>query len=1178
MMLPFCLRRPVALLAPLIAVVALAVGTPTAGADVCSGDSIMISTANQMVEFSRCANYTGVGTVTLANDIDLATETSPQDFRPIGTLSWPFRGTFDGNGKTISGLNLATPGSDNVGLFGYAGSATEDAVIRNLTLAAPQVTGNAYVGSLFGVLQSGRVENVRVTNAQVAALQWAGGLGGWLHPFRSVVVRNASVQGTATASMSYAGGLLGQVYFQDAGQAATIERVSVVGSAAANGRVGGAIGLVAFDASNSSLTIEDAAVRVGLTRNSGSPSVYFGGAIGSVADPVTSFTGNAVSLTRVYAAGAVPDHGRGGIVGSIDTTATIGGTTGTVAWDTQATGAAVAATGVDAAEVAAISVGRSTAQMKALATFTATPAWPIVSPWQAAATDRIWGLCASINSGYPFLLSEYAITPCAAPQAPTLTSATETGRTSVAAGFTAGAAGDAPINGYDYSLDNGSTWEPANPATTTSPLIVSGLTPGTVYQLRVRAVSDVGTGTLSAEALSVTAAACEGTNGRVLEEAGTADDPYLIASALDLAAIGTGTCALDAHHRQTADISLPSVTSTPGALEENFTPIGSAADLFIGVYDGGGHRIDGLVYDDRRATLADDVGMFAVVGAGAEISAVHLRDVRLRAGGDVGGLVGQVDAGDGSVLVEDVTVTGQVSGEGKVGGLIGWAQSSGATGSLTLRRAEADVDVALAGNSASNAGGAIGLLNPQEQGNAMMRDVTALGDVTATGTTSFAVGGLIGGIQVRHLGGTASTADVEIADVVARGAISVPHGGRAGGLVGALETAAPSRALVIDGAVASGSVSSIGTSGGLIGRAMLNGATTAFTLTNAYASGNVLEVNGTGSPSFGGLIGELATTSPASTFRTDFTYARGAVPGLGKGIVGVWGAPTLVLPSIAPTAYWDAETTGSGTSGIGITYDGGKSTAQMTSIGTYEVPNTPWPIVPLWQAPAAGRAWGICRSVNGGYPFLLMEYDAMPCAAPGAPTALVATAGDGTVQIAFTAGAAGDAAITEYQASVDGGAWTTVAGTASPLVVTGLVNGRRHAIRLRALNAVGVGAASAAVDGTPAARAATTVRIAKTTVLPGGRVQARIQVSGPGRIAVTGTRANGGRAKAKSLCAATKTAKKAGTYTLVCTLDRKSRAALKRAPLRLALRVAFTPTGGTTTATTETITLPRAKR
>lgn len=1177
MMLPFCLRRPVALLAPLIAVVALAVGAPTAGADVCSGDSIMISTANQLVEFSRCANYTGVGTVTLANDIDLATETSPQDFRPIGTLSWPFRGTFDGNGTTISGLNLATASSDYVGLFGYVGSPTEDAVVKNLTLAAPQVTGRYYVGSLFGVLQAGTVENVRVTNAQVTASQGAGGLGGQLRTYRSEVVRNVSVQGTATASMSYAGGLFGQVYFENAGQTVTIERVSALGSAAANGRVGGAIGEVDFSTSNSSLTIQDAAVRVGLARNSGSPSSYFGGAIGSIFDAAESLTGNAVSLTRVYAAGAVPDHGRGGIVGAIDTTAIISGTTGTVVWDTQATGAAVAATGVDAAEVAAISVGRTTAQMKTLATFTTSPAWPIVSPWQTAATDRIWGLCASVNNGYPFLLREYGVTPCAAPQAPTITSIVNTGRTSVTVEFVAGAAGDAPITGYDYSLDNGGTWQPASPATTTSPLIASGLAPGTVHQVRVRAVSDVGAGTPSA-AQSSTAAACGGANSQILEEAGTADDPYLIDSALDLAAIGTGTCALDAHHRQTADISLPSVTSTPGALEENFTPIGSAADLFIGVYDGGGHRIDGLVYDDRRATLADDVGMFAVVGAGAEISAVHLRDVRLRAGGDVGGLVGQVDAGDGSVLVEDVTVTGQVSGEGKVGGLIGWAQSSGATGSLTLRRAEVDVDVALAGNSASNAGGAIGLLNPQEQGNAMMRDVTALGDVTATGTTSFAVGGLIGGIQVRHLGGTASTADVEIADVVARGAISVPHGGRAGGLVGALETAAPSRALVIDGAVASGSVSSIGTSGGLIGRAMLNGATTAFTLTNAYASGNVLEVNGTGSPSFGGLIGELATTSPASTFRTDFTYARGAVPGLGKGIVGVWGAPTLVLPSIAPTAYWDAETTGSGTSGIGITYDGGKSTAQMTSIATYEAPNTAWPMVPLWQAPAAGRAWGICRSVNGGYPFLLMEYDAMPCAAPGAPTALVATAGDGTVQIAFTAGAAGDAAITGYQASVDGGAWTTVAGTASPLVVTGLVNGRRHAIRLRALNAVGAGAASAAVDGTPAARAATTVRIAKTTVLPGGRVQARIQVSGPGRIAVTGTRANGGRAKAKSLCAATKTAKKAGTYTLVCTLDRKSRAALKRAPLRLRLRVAFTPTGGTTTATTETITLPRAKR
>ena len=1177
------LRRSVALLAPLIIVGTLAVGAPTAEADPCSGASITISTANELVEFSNCMTYTGVGTVTLGNNINLADETSPDDFRPIGSAD-PFVGTFDGNDKTISGLNVGAAGSDSVGLFGFAGTTIADATIKNVRLAAPQVTGRLFIGGLVGRMRAGTITNVRITGAVISGHESVALLAGVVEAKRPVVIRDSRAQGTVTATGTAVAGIVGQVSLDVAAAPLTIERVSAVGSSSSDGRAGGVVGQLSYAASNTALTLTDVAVRF----SQGGTGTGFGGVVGMIFDSSGPHSGKALNLTRVYATGAVAPSGgiRGGILGFMDSTAAVSGVDGTVLWDTETTGVAAGAAagyvdpGPNVAAITAVAAGRTTAQMTSLATFTASPAWPIVTAWASAGSTAAqpWGICASVGGGYPLLRTNGDTTACLVPSAPTIGTPTQTGRTSLTVPFTAGAAGDAPITGYEYSLDDGVNWLVPDTPTTTSPLLVTGLTAGTSYQVKVRAINPFGESLASGAAVA-TAATCAGDNSQVLEESGTAADPYLIESALDLAAIGTGTCALDAHHLQTADISLPSVTSTPGALEENFTPIGSAVDRFTGVYDGGGHRIDGLVYDDRRATPADDVGLFGVVGTGAEISAVHLRDVRLGAGDDVGGLVGQVDAGGGSVLVEDVTVTGQVSGEGKVGGLIGWGQSSGATGSFTLRRAEADVDVALAGNSASNAGGAIGLLNPQEQGNATVHAVGALGDVTATGTTSFAVGGLIGGIQIRHLSGTASTTDVEITDVVARGAVFVPYGGRAGGLVGAFETAAPSRALVIDGAVASGSVSSIGTSGGLIGRAMLNGAATAFTLTNAYASGNVLEVNGTGSPSFGGLIGELATTSPASTFRTDFTYARGAVPGLGKGIVGVWGAPTLVLPSFAPTAYWDADTTESSVSGIGIIYDGGKSTAQMTSIATYEAPNAAWPLVPLWQAPAADRTWGICRSVNGGYPFLLMEYDAMPCAAPAAPTALVATPGDGTAQIAFTAGAAGDSAITGYEVSIDGGAWTTAAGTATPVAVTGLANGRRYAIRLRALSAVGAGAVSAAVDVAPAAPSTpVTLRIAKATVLPGGRVQARIQVAGPGRITVSGTRAVAGRAKAKSLCAATKTVKKAGTYTLVCALDKKSRAALKRAPLRLQLRVVFTPTSGKATATTETVTLPRAKR
>lgn len=81
---------------------------------------------------------------------------------------------------------------------------------------------------------------------------------------------------------------------------------------------------------------------------------------------------------------------------------------------------------------------------------------------------------------------------------------------------------------------------------------------------------------------------------------------------------------------------------------------------------------------------------------------------------------------------------------------------------------------------------------------------------------------------------------------------------------------------------------------------------------------------------------------------------------------------------------------------------------------------------------------------------------------PGAPTAVVGTAGNAQVSVAFTAPASnGGSAITGYIVTSSPGN-ITATGTASPIVVAGLTNGTSYTFTVRAVNKVGNSNASAA--------------------------------------------------------------------------------------------------------------------
>ena len=88
--------------------------------------------------------------------------------------------------------------------------------------------------------------------------------------------------------------------------------------------------------------------------------------------------------------------------------------------------------------------------------------------------------------------AETTATTADVPTEPTVDSVVSESDSQLTVAFTPGGDGGSAITNYEYSIDNGATWTVRTPAATTSPLVITGLTNGTEYQVRIRAVNTVG--------------------------------------------------------------------------------------------------------------------------------------------------------------------------------------------------------------------------------------------------------------------------------------------------------------------------------------------------------------------------------------------------------------------------------------------------------------------------------------------------------------------------------------------------------------------------------------------------------------------------------------------------------------------------------------------------------------
>ena len=145
-----------------------------------------ISTAAELAWFrDQVNNANNSISATLTEDIDLAEFCHAKDgtkytdelsWTPIGNRSKPFKGTFNGNGKTIRNLYINAT-SSNTGFFGYADAGS----IKNITFDNARVnsTGDYCTGVLAGDTGTSMIGNIKtLANCSVEGKAGVGGIAG----------------------------------------------------------------------------------------------------------------------------------------------------------------------------------------------------------------------------------------------------------------------------------------------------------------------------------------------------------------------------------------------------------------------------------------------------------------------------------------------------------------------------------------------------------------------------------------------------------------------------------------------------------------------------------------------------------------------------------------------------------------------------------------------------------------------------------------------------------------------------------------------------------------------------------------------------------------------------------------------------------------------------------------
>jgi hypothetical protein len=616
-----------------------------------------------------------------------------------------------------------------------------------------------------------------------------------------------------------------------------------------------------------------------------------------------------------------------------------------------------------------------------------------------------------------------------APSAPTITGITpSSGQLSVA--FTAGSNGGSAITNYKYSSDNGSTFTACSPEQTNSPVVITGLTNGTLYNIQLIAVNAIGDGTATSSTAATPA------NVPDAPTIGTATAGNAQASVVFTAPESNGGSSITSY----------TATSSP----DGFTSVGASSPLVV----------SGLT---NGTAYTFTVTATNVIGIGAPSSASNSVTPATTPGAPT---IGVITPANGQLSV---------------------AFTAGSTGgsAITNYKYSSDNGATFTACSPEQTTSPVvitGLTNGTPY-SVQLKAVNIVGDGTATASTAATPATTPGAPTI----GTATFGNAQ-ASVTFTAPVS--NGGSS--VTGYTATSNPG------GFTASGATSPLVVTG------LTNGTSYTFTVTatNIIGTGNPSSASNSVTPlsNIPVIAAPTPPTRVAGDVKSIFSDAYTPIAGTTDFFPG-WGQVTTVTNvsvegnTTMKYSTFNYEGTNLGSdlnlTSLGMTHlhldvwspDENlirlsliqrtpqserpvNSTITPYTWNSIDIPisdftsQTSFLVTAIYQLKMEGSGW--YPTNTGVRPTVYIDNIYFYKAVPGVPTIGTATAGNGKASVAFSApSVTGGTAITGYTvtSSPAGG---TATGASSPLIVNGLTNGTAYTFTVTATNTQGTGAASAA--------------------------------------------------------------------------------------------------------------------